>query len=46
MGLTAIVKNIPESRQVVMANDLITRYKPDIVVVTGHDRNDKIREKL
>ena len=46
MGLTAIVKNIPESRQVVMANDLINRYKPDIVVVTGHDRNDKIREKL
>ena len=46
MGLTAIVKNIPESRQVIMANDLISKYKPDIVVITGHDRNDKIGKKL
>ena len=30
MGLKAIVKNIPESRQVNIANMLIDRYKPDI----------------
>ena len=46
MGLTAIVKNISESKQVVMANELIDRYKPDIVVITGHDRYDKVRKKL
>ena len=34
MGLKAIVKNIPESRQVNIANMLIDRYKPDILVVT------------
>lgn len=46
MGLTAIVKNISESKQVVMANELITRYNPDIVVITGHDRYDKVGKKL
>lgn len=34
MGLKAIVKNIPESRQVNVANMLIDRYNPDILVVT------------
>ena len=34
MGLKAIVKNIPESRQVNIANMLIDKYKPDILVVT------------
>ncbi len=37
MGLKAIVKNIPENRQANVINDLIYRYKPDILVVTGHD---------
>ena len=46
MGLTAIVKNISESKQVVMANELISRYNPDIVVITGHDRYDKVGKKL
>lgn len=46
MGLKAIVRNIPESRQVNLANDLIERYNPDIVVITGHDRYDKVRKKL
>lgn len=46
MGLTAIVKNISESKQVVMANELINRYNPDIVVITGHDRYDKVGKKL
>ena len=34
MGLKAVVKNIPEYRQVSVANSLIDRYKPDILVVT------------
>ena len=34
MGLKAIVRNIPESRQVSVVNNLIYRYKPDILVVT------------
>lgn len=34
MGLKAIVKNIPESTQVNVANMLIDRYNPDILVVT------------
>lgn len=46
IGLKAIVKNIPESRQVSLANDLIERYNPDIVVITGHDRYAKVRKKL
>lgn len=46
IGLKAIVKNIPESRQVSLANELIERYNPDIVVITGHDRYDKVRKKL
>ena len=40
MGLKAIVKNIAENRQVYLANDLINKYNPDIVVITGHDRYD------
>lgn len=34
MGLQAIVRNIPEYKQVNMANSLIDKYKPDILVVT------------
>lgn len=37
MGLKAIVKNVPESRQAVVVQSLIERYKPDILVITGHD---------
>ena len=33
-GLTAIVRNIPENRQANVANSLIERYHPDILVVT------------
>lgn len=40
MGLKAIVKNIAENRQVYLANDLINKFNPDIVVITGHDRYD------
>lgn len=37
MGLNAIVKNIPESRQPKMVYKLLEYYEPDIVVITGHD---------
>lgn len=44
MGLTAIVKNIPEYRQPRLVYNLLLYYKPDILIVTGHDgmiRNGK-----
>ncbi len=40
IGLKAIVKNIPENRQSKMVYQLLSYYKPDILVITGHDRND------
>lgn len=37
LGLNAVVKNIPESKQASVVYNLLERYKPDILVVTGHD---------
>ena len=37
LGLKAIVKNVPEYKQPQVIGNLIRRYKPDIVVITGHD---------
>lgn len=37
IGLNAIVKNVPERRQPFVVKSLLQRYKPDILVVTGHD---------
>ena len=37
MGLNAIVKNIPESRQPMMVRYLLEKYNPDILIITGHD---------
>ncbi len=37
LGLNAIVKNIPENRQPQMIGNLVKKYDPDIVVITGHD---------
>lgn len=37
LGLNAIVKNIPESKQASMVKGLLSKYNPDIVVITGHD---------
>ena len=37
LGLNAIVRNIPENRQASVISELLTRHKPDIVVITGHD---------
>jgi len=37
LGLNAIVKNIPENKQPILIGKLLERYKPDILVITGHD---------
>lgn len=36
-GLVAVVKNIPEYKQPRIVYSLLLYYKPDILVVTGHD---------
>lgn len=39
VGLTnAIVKNVSERRQQYVIKDLILKYQPDMLVITGHDR--------
>lgn len=37
LGINAIVKNISESRQPRVVGSLLERYRPDILVITGHD---------
>ena len=37
VGLKAIIKHIPESKQAQMVTSLLEKYKPDILVITGHD---------
>lgn len=37
LGLTAVVKNIPEYKQPQIVYNLLSYYKPDILIVTGHD---------
>ena len=37
MGLHAIVKNITENKQPLVIEELLKKYNPDIVVITGHD---------
>ena len=37
MGLKAIVKNIPESKQPRVVYNLLKFYNPDILIITGHD---------
>lgn len=37
IGLNAIVRNVPENRQEYVVMDLLNRYNPDILVITGHD---------
>ena len=41
MGLSAVVINIPENKQHLLVREYINKYNPDILVLTGHDRNDK-----
>lgn len=37
VGLNAIVKNIPERNQPIFVGALVKKYKPEILVITGHD---------
>ena len=37
MGLYAIVRNVSEFRQPTIIKDLLLKYSPDILVITGHD---------
>ena len=37
LGLNAIVKNVPESKQPYVVKALLNKYEPDILVITGHD---------
>ena len=37
MGINAVVKNVAETRQPFVVKGLLNKYKPDILVVTGHD---------
>lgn len=37
MGIDAIVKNVPENKQARVVYNLLKMYKPDILVITGHD---------
>lgn len=46
VGINAIVKNIPENKQPILIKGLLNKYSPDILVITGHDRNDKKWNRL
>lgn len=46
MGLNAVVRNVPEYKQSQVINKLLIIYNPDILVITGHDRNDKKWNKI
>lgn len=37
LRLNAIVKNVPESKQPQMVIPLLNKYRPDILIITGHD---------
>ena len=46
LGLNAIVRNIPESKQPMEIKKLLDKYKPDILVITGHDSYAKDKDKF
>lgn len=37
IGLNAIVRNVSERKQPFVISNLLKRYKPDILIITGHD---------
>ena len=37
MGIKAVVKNVAENKQPMVVYSLLKYYKPDILVITGHD---------
>lgn len=40
VGLNAVVKNLEEYKQPKYVRMLLEKYNPEILVITGHDRND------
>lgn len=38
VGLDAVVRNISERKQPLLIKELLRKYNPDILVITGHDR--------
>lgn len=46
LNLKAIVENIPESQQPMRVLGLLEKYKPDILVITGHDKMFKKGQDL
>ena len=45
-GLNAVVRNVPEKNQPFVIQNLIKRYEPDMLVITGHDRMIKKGEEF
>lgn len=43
LGLQAVVQNIPENKQAYYVYNLLQKYQPDILVITGHDSMIKKR---
>lgn len=39
LGLRAIVRNVPENKQPKVVYKLLSYYNPDILIITGHDKN-------
>lgn len=37
LGLNAVVKNVPENKQPEVVANLLEKYNPDILIITGHD---------
>lgn len=37
MGLNAVVKNVAETRQPFVVKNLLSKFKPDVLIITGHD---------
>ncbi len=46
LGLKAIVENIPEREQPMRVLGLLEKYKPDILIATGHDKMFKKGQDL
>lgn len=46
LGLNVIVRNVAENRQEYVVMDLLNRYNPDILVITGHDGMIKKRNRI
>ena len=46
LGLNAVVKNVAENRQPLVIRNLLERYEPDVLVLTGHDGMIKKRNRI